>query len=157
VPGTGGGNSIGVVGSLLALIGAAAIIVAFTAVDWFSGFGGHSHFSDLHDITKGGGSTGIAKAYFGWLGWVLLAATVLLALGANIPSPAATVLRPLGAIVGLASVGLTFWALKFESGSRPGYSEYLKHARIGFYLAAAGFLVAAIGAMIGPRRAPVRY
>lgn len=152
VAGTGGGNSIGVVGSLLAVIGAAAIIVAFTAVNWFSDFGTKNHFSDLHKITNTTFGAGVAKAYFGWLGWVLLAVTVILALAANVPSAAAAALRPLGAVVALVSIGLTFWAIKLSSAGTPGYSEYLKHARVGFYLAVAGFLIAGIGALIGPHR-----
>ena len=156
------GRAFGVAGAVLAVIGAALIVVAYTALDWFthSSTDGPSHFSDVKNVVKQADAVGLAnsfaKLYFGWLGWVLLVAAFVLALLANVPSAAAGVARPLGAVVGLAGIGATFWALKFLSTSKPSYSEYLKHARLGFWFTVAGFVLIAIGAMVGPRRTAAR-
>jgi hypothetical protein len=100
--------------------------------------------------------------YFSWLAWVLLAAAVVVGLLAVLPNAFSGVLRVLGPIVGLAGVGLTFWAIDLASfsgpyarqlgSSNPGYSDYLNDAGPGFWLAAAGLLVIGLGALLGPRR-----
>jgi hypothetical protein len=61
--------------------------------------------------------------------------------------------------VALAALVITFVAIKFFnskagqiSSEFSGYGTYLKHARLGFYFALAAFLLAGIGAAIGPRR-----
>ena len=140
----------GIVGIVLAVVGAVAVIVSFTALEWFHEFG-KAKFSDLADATGSRtGATGIATAYFGWLAWVLLVAALLAAIVANLPTPASGALRPLGALLGLAGAGLTFWAIKFAHFG--GYTEFLKRADLGFYVAVGGFVLIAIGSMIGPRR-----
>jgi hypothetical protein len=142
----------GFVGIALAVIGAVLGVIAFTAVDWFES--GPSHFSDVHDavnqLDKQGFATGIGKVYFGWLAWVLLAVAVIFAIVANLPTPASGAMRTLGALVGLAGIGLTLWAVEFAHG--PAYTQFLKHSRIGFYLTLAAFLLTTIGSLIGPAR-----
>lgn len=177
---------LGVVGLVLAVIGAALLVVSFTAVNWFrsssdSTFGGSTKFGEVHKHlgtikaeSQGlADGTWIAKAYFGWLGWVLLAAVVVLAILGNLPARGISGLgRGLGLLVGLAGIGLTFWAIKLLSLSSSliaqvpsseraqledinSYSFYWHHVSIGFWLAVAGFAVAGIGAVLGPRRARV--
>jgi len=142
-----------VVGIVLALVGAVAGIIAFTATKWYSDLG-RAHFSDVHKITKiaEAHTPGIAKAYFSWLAWVVLIVAVLVAIAANLPSGASPGLRAVGAIVALAGIGLTFWALKLSSG---GYGQYVKHAAKApsLYLVVGGFLLILIGSLMGPRRA----
>jgi hypothetical protein len=151
--GAAGGPTFGVVGALLAFVGAALGIVAFTAVNWFDGRG-NSHLGDVHDVVnrahRFGLDTGIAKLYYSWLAWVLLGLAVVVAVLANIPGPASGALRGLGVLVGLAGIGVTFWAVQFAHGQ--AYTEFLKHARVGFYLTLGAFLLTAIGAAVGPRR-----
>ena len=148
----------GVVGAAIAAVGAILLIISFTALSWFSDFGGSSHVSDIHRILAESSSFagGVAKVYFGWLSWVLLVVVVVAALLANLPSPAATAFRILGPIVAAAAIALTFVAINLSGASAgpgaPAYSEYLKHAWLGFYFAVAGFLLVGIGAIIGPRR-----
>lgn len=154
-------QSFGIVGAALAALGAVALIVAFTATHWYKD-SGDSSFSKVKDqvdaYDKVGAATGVAKAYFGWLAWVLLVAVVLVAVAANLPSPAAVALRIIGAVIGAAGILLTFLAIKLVDGSKvpggnaPDYSDYLKHTGPAFYLALGGFLLAAVGALIGPRR-----
>ncbi|MCU1656210.1 MAG: hypothetical protein JWO57_866 [Pseudonocardiales bacterium] len=154
----GPSQRFGVAGSALAVIGAALLIVSFTAVNWFTkGTLGRSHFSDVHQVLniQSAFAAGLAKAYFGWLAWVLLAVTVVIALLANAPSPFATALRVIGALAAAASIALTFLAINLLKSGVPGapsYSEYIKHARVGFWMAIAGFLLVGVGALIGPRR-----
>lgn len=142
----------GIVGTVLAILGAVACIVSFTALTWFHE--GNDKFSDLHDITSNrSAATGIGTVYFSWLAWVLLGVGIVTAILANIPSSLAMGMRPLAILVNLAGVGFTFWAVDFAHG--PAYTFFLKHADEGFYVAAAGFLAMAIGSMIGPSHRPV--
>jgi hypothetical protein len=145
------GNQFGIVGAIVAVIGAALVVVAFTAVGWFKGK--QTKFSDVKDLLDQAGSSGsgVSKLYFSWLAWVVLAVVFVVAILANLPSPSASPLRPLGLVLGLAAIGLTFWAIKFLSTSKPSYTEYLKNARLGFYFTLAGFLIIGIGAAIGSR------
>jgi hypothetical protein len=143
------GESFGIVGAVLAVAGAVAGVISFTAVEWFHE--GHAKFSRMHDITDQSSlATGIAKVYFGWLAWVLLAVAVIAALAANFPSSASRVLRAVGALVGLAGIGATFWAVKFAHTAK--YTEFLKRADAAFYIAVGAFALTAIGSLIGPRR-----
>jgi hypothetical protein len=143
------GAKFGVVGATLAGIGAVLLIISFTAVDWFSN-GGPSQFNDIHDALSSNsrGATGLAQAYFSWLGWTLLVIVVLVAIAASLPSAASGPLRAFGAVVAAAAIAVTFFAIQVFDGTP--YTQYIKHASIGFYLAVAGFLLAGIGALCGP-------
>lgn len=148
----GSGAKFGVVGATFAGVGLVVLIISFTAVNWFSTsfFQGDSKFSDLHDGVKANSAAaaGVAKTYFSWLGWVLLIATVVIAIAATLPSPASGPLRALGAVLAAAAIALTFFAIQLEDGA--AYTSFLKHSSIGFFLALGGFLLAGIGALCGP-------
>jgi hypothetical protein len=105
---------------------------------------------------------GVAEQYFGWLGWVLLAVAVASAVAATLPTGAAPLLRVFGALVGLAGAAITVWALKLITisgplaqlgGGSPTFFQYVEHSGVGAWLAIAGFVVIAVGAGLGPRRA----
>jgi magnesium-transporting ATPase (P-type) len=152
-------TQFGVVGAALALLGAIALVVSFTAVDWFKKDGSaSSHASDVHKFLNSVGSNAvpISKAYFGWLCWALLVVVVGSALLANVAWPAAKAFRIIGPILAVAGIAVTFLAIRLLPASAGlKYSEYLKNARLGFYLAVAGFLIAGVGAAIGARRSRV--
>lgn len=153
----GPSQSVGVLGAAFAAAGALLLIIALTAVNWFTTVGlGSTHAGDLKKILQSGtGAVGIAKAYFAWLGWALVVAVVVLAVLANLPSPLARIFRVIGAVVAALAIVATFLAIRLTSTSganSPTYGDYLDHARIGFYLAIAGFLLAGIGSVIGPAR-----
>jgi hypothetical protein len=163
-PGTVGrinpGLRVGVVGSVLVLLGGILLVVANTALTWLSGDDGSGgtlslKFSDIHKVFNVAGADGSqpARAYFGWLAWVLLVAVVLIGLLANAPMGLSALLRPLGLVLGLAGAGLTFWALKFDSSVSIG--DELKHTSVGFWIAVAGFVLAGVGALLGPRHVRV--
>jgi hypothetical protein len=146
-------RAVGVVGLILALIGVAVVIASFTALDWLSGddvLGGTASvdFKDLHDIV-GSDSPTLQRLYFSWLGWALLAAVAVFALLGNLPTRSHPLWRVLGALTGVAGAVVTFFAV-YTDGTT--LRELIVHASDGFWLALAGFLVAALGAVIGPRR-----
>lgn len=152
----GPSQSVGVPGAVLTAIGAALVIVAFTAVNWFTkGTSGHSKASDLHKILDDNKDAAVplSRLYFAWLGWALLVVVVILAVLAILPSPVSKAFRILGAIVAVLAIAATFLAIHLDSSDQsPAYSEYLKHARLGFYFAVGGFLLLGIGAVLGPRQ-----
>ena len=133
-------DTIGVVGMVIAAIGALLVVLAFTVFKWFRNgtadnpFGSKndkSKFSDIHDALdkvsaqiNGAGqglskdvSFGVSKLYFGWLGWVLLGVAVVVAVLALLPTAAAPALRLVGLIVGIAAAAITVWALDLISVS----------------------------------------
>ncbi|HZC72319.1 MAG TPA: hypothetical protein VE442_16610 [Jatrophihabitans sp.] len=182
------GQRFGIAGAIFILIGTAAVVLGFTVLHWFRNGDKRSFFatigndstfskiSDGYDSLKSslanaqGGRfehdvhTGIGPTYFGWLGWVLLAAAFILAVLAVVPTAMAPLFRVLGVVVALGAVGLTFWAvyivritgqLKALLGTQtPSYTDFLSHAFLGFWFTAGGFLLIGIGAGFGSRRTP---
>lgn len=146
------GAKFGVVGTTVAGVGAVLLIVALTAVDWFSQGGVSLSFSEVHDRVSAdsAAASGMASAYFSWLAWTLTIVGVIVAVAANLPSPAAGPLRALGAILAAAAIAFTFLAIRLATGG--SYSDYISHASVGFYMAVVGFLLVGIGALIGPKR-----
>lgn len=149
----GSGARFGVIGATLAGIGGVLLVIAFTALNWTSS-SGSSTFGDLgKSLDVNSASTGLANNYFGWLGWLLAIAVVLVAVLANLPSPVSGPLQALGAVGAAAGIAVTFFAINLYANGVP-YTDYLKHARLGFYFALAGFALAGIGALVGPSQRP---
>lgn len=144
-------DSFGIAPTVLALLGGILVVVAFTAVNWLTG--ASSGFTDIHDRlgAAGNGAAGFASAYFSWLAWAFLIVAVVAGVLSSVPTPALRVFRIIGVVVGFAAAGLTLLAIKLSDSSVIPYTQYLKHARLGFYFAVIGFLLAGIGAAIGPR------
>ncbi|MFN2563193.1 MAG: hypothetical protein ABR571_18110 [Jatrophihabitans sp.] len=155
------GETYGVVAGVLAVAAAVLGVLSLTVIDWFSGHD-QSHFSDVRKVVTSEQTkqyaTGLAKVFYGWLAWVLLAVVVIAALIAAAPNIGRP-FRAIGAVLALASIVITFLALKFFSDKAgnidaefKGYSTYLKHARAGFWMLVAAFVLAGIAAAIGARR-----
>lgn len=148
----GSGAQFGVVGTTLAGIGFILLIIALTAVTWFKQAGVSATFSDLSStLDSNSNASGIASTYYGWLAWTLAVVGLVVAVAANLPSPASGPLRALGAVLAAAAIAVSFLAVQLTS---PGvaYWDYFKHLNIGFYLALLGFLLMGIGSLIGPKR-----
>jgi ABC-type branched-subunit amino acid transport system permease subunit len=63
----------------LVVLGAVITVLAFVDATWFSPGNKDTTLSQTHDLFAGSGLTSIASQYLGWLGWVLLAAGVVVA------------------------------------------------------------------------------
>jgi hypothetical protein len=148
-------RAFGVVGFVFAVVGAIAGVVAFTALDWFksdTGVSGHSHFSDIHHVLSAFGGDlvqPIAKDYFAWAGWVLLAAAFVFAVLAVLPNVASGPFRAFGALVALVGIAGTFAAINISKHGL-AYTTELKDARLGFWFAVGAFVLIFLGALIGP-------
>ena len=144
---------VGVVGVALMVAGAVMVLVSFTAADWYEGTRGADSvgprtFGSLHTLTKYPGTPAVPHAYFSWLAWVLLIASIILALGANLPTAYANHLRVLGALVGMVGAGATYVAIEQPHQGTSGSA--FDNASAGIWLALLGFLLAGAGAAIGP-------
>lgn len=138
------------------IAGAVMLLVSFTSLNWYPGSTGADAVPDitfrkLHAQSHGPGVPAITEAYFSWLAWVLLIAVIVVAVLANLPSRTANALRMLGFFLGLVAAALTYLALEEPHEGTTGSA--LDHAQSGIWLALAGYLVAGIGAVIGPLRA----
>lgn len=146
-------RDVGVAGIGLVILGGALLLISFTTSDWYGGSGGadsvgHITFTTLHRLTADHRAPALVGAYFGWLAWALLILVIVLGLAANLPSPAVVGLRVGGFFLGLLGAALTFVALSKLVG--PGASV-LTRMRSGVWLAVLGYVMAAVGAMLGPR------
>ena len=149
----GSGAQFGVVGATLAGIGFILLIIAFTAVTWTKQGGISASFGDVGTtLDNSSNAAGVASTYFGWLAWTLAVVGVIVAVAANLPSPASGPLRALGAVLAAAAIAFSFLAVKLTNSTTIGYFDYFKHLNVGFYLAILGFLLMGIGALVGPKR-----
>ena len=146
-------DRFGIAGIATGLIGAIAVLVALTGLDWFSGptTGRPSASATCTTSPRPARSATSARSYFGWLAWVFFIVAVVAVILAAFPSPALRAFRAIGVVVGVAAAGLAFLAIKPSGGA--GYGHILGDSSVGFWLAVAGFLLAAIGAGIGAQRA----
>ena len=153
-------QSLGIVGLVVAIVGAIVLISGFF-LNWYSQSGQGVKFSDIHKDLNAAGSLapGLSKAYFGWLAWVLLALVIIAAVAANLPiGPSALIFRIAAPVIGLLGVLLTLLALNsyFDKAKDvAGATDVgiFKHSAIGLYLTLAGFVVAGVAGVFGPRRA----
>jgi hypothetical protein len=175
---------------ILAVIAAVLGVLALFVLGWYrdnygsvSGGGGtssSSKFSKIHDVLNqlqneidshpGAGKLihlGISPIYFGWLGYILIIAAVVLALISALPTGGAVMLfKILTAIVSLAGIGLTLWAINLFSldaaaqsqvsgGTPTGYGDWIKHTSFGAWAMGLAFLLCLIAALIPPKRVAV--
>jgi hypothetical protein len=168
----GPSQTFGGLSATITALGGILLVVAFTAVNWFEG-SGQSHVSNVHSVLSAFGdlAAGPAKLYFSWLGWTLLVVATIAGLIAAVPT-VGRVFRAIAPVVAAGGLVATFLAVRLVGSSglasggilysptdatdelpNPGlsYFDYLKEARLGFYLAVAGFVLVGVGALIGPR------
>lgn len=108
-------------------------------------------FGDLHDLTSSGAAptNGIQEVYFGWLGWILVLATVVVAAAfVATRRVEAAILVAVIAVVGLAITALGVkgpltWSQLFEQA---------ENIRLGGYLMVLGYLVTLIAGLVGARQ-----
>lgn len=143
--------------AVLAAIAAVLGVLALTAFSWYrdnySSLAGHSarntvKFSDIHDRLRGAPGTTISDPYFSWLGYVLLAASVVLAIACAFGARGA--LRTLTVLVALAGLVLTAWAIRLVD--LRGYWDWAKHTSFGAWAMAGAFLLCLVAALVPARR-----
>ncbi|HZZ96246.1 MAG TPA: hypothetical protein VFE19_04505 [Jatrophihabitantaceae bacterium] len=146
------GLRFGYIGALVAVVGTVLVVLAFTTLSWLRQH--DSTFAKIHERLGGDHLfvNGFTQAYFSWLGWVLVGVVFVVALAANLPYPRIAMLRPIGFLLALVAIGLTFWAIKFTTSTYPTYFDYLRLQRAGFYFAVGGFLITGVGALFGAKR-----
>lgn len=160
-----GNGVIGVPGIVLMIAGAIMLLVSFTSANWYRGSQGADAvdgigFSDLHHNLDAFDAPAASRAYFGWVAWLLLILLILVGLMANLPSRRADGLRMTGFVLGLVGAAFTYYALSryvqalTDRGASQGRA--LDHAQSGIWLALIGYVLAGIGAAIGPLRRPSR-
>jgi hypothetical protein len=153
-------QSVGFIGIAIAVVGALFMIVAITALNWYSANGEHAKLSDLKKSLDGPGAPGFPKAYFGWLVWVLVVLVLVAAVVANLPiGPAAAAMRIVAPVLGVVGVVVTllalnnYWSKLKDLNGGDADVGLFKHSAVGLYLTLIGFLVAGVAGVFGPRRA----
>ena len=148
-------------GLLLVLAGALLALLSFRFLDWYdvpsggADTAGDPTFAALHDSAQQLGGAGVALAYFQWLSWTLVIAVAVIGLGAAIPLPGADLLRLLGFLLGLLGAVATYYALAQHQNAIGSTRGVFYNATWGVWVAIGGFLIAGIGAVLGPRKASV--
>jgi hypothetical protein len=151
-------RAIGTRSILLVLVGAVLVLVSFRFLDWYDVPHGRADstgdvtFSSLHSSAEQLGGAGVALAYFSWLSWALLIAVIVLGVWAALPTRAADGLRVAAFLVGLAGAVGTYYALRQHFNATGSTRNLFYHSTWGVWAALAGYLIAAIGAVLGPRR-----
>jgi hypothetical protein len=163
-------------GATVVLVGAVLVLAAFTLLDWFRdgpgffvGAGSSTTFAQLHQLLADRArqvnraglapyvSFGMAKPYFGWLGWLLFLGSVTCALVATSQLGARHwSLHWLAAVVCVSAVAITVVALNlitFEknapnNANAPSYGDYIAHSGIGAWTAIAGFVAILVGSLL---------
>jgi hypothetical protein len=156
-----GNGVIGVPGIVLMISGAVMLLVSFTSANWYPGSKAADSvhgigFSDLHHNLDQFDAPAASRAYFGWVAWLLLILLIIVGLLANLPGSRADGLRMTGFILGMVGAAFTYYALSryvqalADRGASQG--QALDHAQSGIWLALIGYLLAGVGAAIGPLR-----
>ena len=154
--GTGRRERVRVIGLLGAAVGAAALIVGFTALAWYRIADHDIKFRDIHRTLDQPGVPALPKAYFGWLGWVLVAVVVVSAALASLPiGSLALTFRIVAPVAGIIGMVVTLLALSsYWDNTRSFLADVgdFKHGAVGLYVTLIGFLVAGLAGIFGPRR-----
>ena len=160
---------LGIPGMLLVIWGGAVLLLSFTRLEWKRRPQG-GDVVQLIDFTAlrrnlehfpAAGRPSASVAYFDWLAWALLFALIVVGFAANVPWPAATALRLLGFVLGLVGAALTYYTLaRYAQATHDLFgtsSHALDNSEDGTWFAIGGYLVAGVGAALGPlaaRRTP---
>ena len=154
---------------LLVLWGGAVVLLSFTRLEWKRRPQGGDvveriDFAALrHNLEHfpASGRPSASVAYFEWLGWALLIALIVVGFAANVPGAASTPLRLLGLTLGLVGAALTYYTLaRYAQATHDLFgtsNRALENSEDGTWFALGGFLVAGVGATLGPltvRRSP---
>jgi hypothetical protein len=155
--GKGDERSVGVPGVVLVLAGSALVLVSYRFLNWYdyprrADSVSQGDFGALRASADQLGGAGIAIAYFDWMSWAILIALILVGVAANLPVAVADGLRVLGFLLGVIGAGSTYYALAQHFNATGSSSSIFNHSTWGLWVVFVGFVLAAIGAGLGPRR-----
>jgi hypothetical protein len=148
---------VGLPGAALVLLGAVLVLLSFRFLDWYdvpssADSSGNVTFSKLHSSADQLGGAGVATAYFDWLAWVLLLGVIVAGAAANVSTPVVDVLRVTAFLLGVAGAAATYYALAQHFDATGSAHSVLHNSTWGLWAALLGFLLAAAGGALGPRR-----
>jgi hypothetical protein len=160
---TRGARTIGVPGVALVVVGAVLVVVAFRFLEWYDVPGSAADrqaritFGALHTSADGLSGAGAASAYFDWLAWLLVIAVVVVGIVAALPLRYADGLRVAGFLLGLLGLAATYFAIaqlhNAQVSAGAAKHSVLYNSTWGLWVTFGGYLLAAIGAGLGPRAA----
>lgn len=149
-------------GVALVLLGALLVIVAFGFLDWYdvpshgADSAGDVTFGKLHASARQLDGAGTARAYFGWLAWVLLILLILAGVAASLPFGPSDAFRVAGFLLGLIGLAFTYLAVVQLHNAQvaAGAAEHsvFYNSTWGLWAAFLGFACGTAGAALGPRR-----
>jgi hypothetical protein len=151
-------RTIRVLGVAVVLVGALLVLAAFRFLDWYdvpartADSAGNVTFGKLRASTDQLTGTGLAGAYFDWLAWVLLIALIITGVAANLATPISDPLRVAGFVLGLLGAIATYYALHQHFRATASHHGVFYNSTWGLWAAIGGFLLAAAGAVLGPRK-----
>lgn len=143
-----------VLGVLVVLVGAALVVAARARLPWYDVEPGRNtagtvfRFDDLR-ANADGLDAAVSQAFFGYLAVVLLVVGAVAGVLANVPSPAANVLRLLAFTGGLAGVVATLYAVAqlFDAQRAAGGEavNFTHNSSFGLWTCVAGFAFITVG------------
>jgi ABC-type branched-subunit amino acid transport system permease subunit len=125
-------------GAASVLAGFIAVLAAMTVMNWYDPVGKFNALSD--EVAKSSGVPPLPNAFFGWLGWTLLIVSLLVCGAAFITLN--KIVGYAGVVVSVASAVLSYVA----HNQLVNFAAGIDHS-LGKYLAAAGYLLMACGAL----------
>jgi len=147
-----------VLSAAIAATGAVSVLLAFTTLDWYAeqfrpDSRGGASFADLRWLVAyASWAPPLASAYFHWLGWAVLIAT--LALGIMVTVRPRGRLRWAAPSLALLGAVLTFAALfDLYDPSNEAAATVFETAQAGTYYAIGGFILVGIGTAVTVGRA----
>jgi hypothetical protein len=155
------GGSVGGPGALLVLLGAVLVLLSYLTLNWYGVTGTtdtapKATFNNLHHSVDQFGGAAAAAVYFDWLSWTLLIAAIVVGTLASLTTRITDAMRVLGFLIGVAGIGCTYYALLqyFDAQADAGALEHnpLYNATWGLFAVMLGFLLTAVGSVMGPRR-----
>jgi hypothetical protein len=138
-----------VAGILVSAIGIAVVLLGMW-LPWYADGGQKVKFTDIVKTVKLPGAKSLPHGYFQFGIWFAIAVALLLCLLANMGF-ASAVLRFIGPLVAVLGAALVLSSL---SSMRDGHGSIFDHASAGLWLVLLGFVVAAVGGLLGDRRVP---
>lgn len=132
------------IGAVVVLVGVALLVVSLAAAPWFDFSVIHGPREGFHDIANMNDSPTYVAIYFGWLGWLLAAVTVLLACAACLPLHRPDLAGIAAFVAGIFGCGFAVAAVNRLIAAFHG-----AQFAYGMWLMLAGFVITGIGGAVG--------